>query len=74
MKNKTYDKRHGGPYDRGTADSWYLRSQDPHYYIYDKSKNTKTLVSKSDMTPEEIEEYMAGYEEFERLNLHEDYS
>ena len=20
-----YDKRHGGPYDRGAADSWYRR-------------------------------------------------
>ena len=25
------DKRHGGPYDRGSADSYYQRGEDPHY-------------------------------------------
>ena len=23
---------HGGPYDRGSADSYYGRGRDPHYY------------------------------------------
>ena len=26
-----YDQRHGGPFDRGTADSYYRREFDPHY-------------------------------------------
>jgi hypothetical protein len=25
-------ERHGGPFDRGSADSWYRRSPDPHYW------------------------------------------
>ena len=28
--NKTYDKRHGGPFDRGGADSYYRRGMNPH--------------------------------------------
>ena len=27
-----HDKRHGGPYDRGSADAYYRRDFDPHYY------------------------------------------
>lgn len=27
-----YDQRHGGPYDRGSADAWYGRDFDPHYW------------------------------------------
>ena len=26
------DRRHGGPYDRGSADSYYNRPRRPHYY------------------------------------------
>jgi len=26
------DARHGGPYDRGSADSYYQRGYNPHYY------------------------------------------
>ena len=26
------DKRHGGPYDRGRADSYYRRGYQPHFY------------------------------------------
>ena len=26
----TYDASHGSPFDRGSADSWYSRPQDPH--------------------------------------------
>ena len=27
-----HDERHGGPYDRGSADAYYRRDFDPHYY------------------------------------------
>ena len=29
------DTRHGGPYDRGSADSYYRRGRSPHYYMGD---------------------------------------
>ena len=58
-----YDARHGGPYDRGTADSWYKRGRNPHFFrgaSYDSPK-----VEEKDMTAFEIEEYNAGYNENE---------
>ena len=27
-----YDQRHGGPYDRGSADAYYHRPYNPHFY------------------------------------------
>jgi hypothetical protein len=54
-----YDQRHGGPFDRGSADSWYSRSFDPHYYSGDT--HTSDRVGLADMTAEEITAYTAGY-------------
>lgn len=65
FRGKTYDNRHGGPFDRGSADSWYSRGMNPHYYkgaTYDS-----TRVERDDMTAEEIEQYYAGYEWNEEL-------
>ena len=58
-----YDARHGGPYDRGTADSWYRRGRTPHFFrgaSYDSPK-----VEEKDMTAFEIKEYNAGFAENE---------
>lgn len=55
-----YDQRHGGAWDRGTADSWYSRGYNPHYFVggsYDSPR-----VDLADMTAEEIAAYTAGYE------------
>ena len=60
FRGKLYDSRHGGPFDRGAADSWYSRPMKPHYYGGDTYSST--LVERSDMTAEEIEQYYAGYE------------
>jgi hypothetical protein len=54
-----YDKRHGGPYDRGSADAYYGRACEPHYYTGDTYQSTK--IEKAEMTEEEIAAYMAGY-------------
>lgn len=58
-----YDKRHGGPYDRGSADSYYShgRCANPHYY--DGPGMSGKLVKAEDMTPEEIAAYRAGFED-----------
>ena len=58
-----YDKRHGGPYDRGSADSYYGRGFRPHYFVGATYSSEK--VEKEDMTPEEIEAYTAGYDDNE---------
>ena len=54
-----YDERHGGPYDRGTADSYYGREYNPHYFVGDTYKSTK--IELAQMTPAEIVAYTAGY-------------
>ena len=51
---KTYDTRHGGPYDRGSADSYYHRRREPHYYVH--GTKTSELVPEALMTNEEIEQ------------------
>ena len=54
-----YDTRHGGPYDRGSADSYYRRKPRPHYYKF--NTYSSEVVEEKDMTEEEIEAYKAGY-------------
>jgi len=58
-----YDERHGGPYDRGGADSYYRREFNPHYFVGDTHFSDK--VEMADMTPEEIEAYRQGYNDNE---------
>lgn len=55
----TYDERHGGPYDRGSADRYYGRDFKPHYYL--KGTGTSPLVEEADMTADEIAAYTAGW-------------
>ena len=59
--SKKYDERHGGPWDRGSADSYYRRGYNPHYYVGATYSTEK--VGKEQMTPEEIEAYDEGYRE-----------
>lgn len=68
FNTKEYDTRHGGPYDRGEADSWYSRPRDPHYYVEGTltSPLIFSLIEKKDMTVAEIEAYNAGYDDNER--------
>lgn len=58
-----YDPRHGGPYDRGTADSYYRRGFNPHYYV--GATYSSDRVELADMTPEEIVAYTKGYNDNE---------
>ena len=52
--------RHGGPFDRGSADSYYNRAPCPHYFL--GGTGTSLKVERSAMTQKEIDEYYAGYE------------
>lgn len=56
-----YDKRHGGPYDRGSADKYYYRPAVPHYYVGDTGMSER--IECDSMTAEQINDYMAGYRE-----------
>lgn len=56
-----YDERHGGPYDRGSADMYYGRGYNPHYFK-GESFNSE-MVTLGEMTAEEITAYTAGYNE-----------
>ena len=67
----TYDKRHGGPFDRGGADFWYGRPHEPHYFVGATYKTDK--VELADMTPEEITAYTAGYREAEERGDQKDW-
>jgi len=58
-----YDKRHGGPYDRGSADSYYRRAYSPHYYK--GASYNSDRVEMQDMTAQEIVEYTKGYNDNE---------
>ena len=57
----TDKQRHGGPYDRGSADSYYRRGYAPHYFIGESYTSDK--VEEAYMTPEEISEYKKGFGE-----------
>ena len=53
-----YDQRHGGCFDRGSADSYYGRAVDPHYYLGGTGSSERVTKLNS----AELDAYMAGYE------------
>ena len=65
------NKRHGGAYDRGSADSYYRRGAKPHYYKGDTY--TSEIVTEENMTAEEIAAYYAGYDDNEASGNYKDY-
>ena len=67
----TWDDRHGGPYDRGGADSYYRRGIDPHYFIGATYQGTR--IEKENMSEHEVEAYMAGYNDNELAGDHKDW-
>lgn len=65
------DKRHGGPYDRGSADSYYQRGPRPHYFTGNTYQSEEVL--EIDMTKQEIAEYMQGFNDNEAINNFKEY-
>ena len=53
----TYDRSHGSPYDRGSADAYYWRKADPHKYPNGTYNGERVVLT----DPAEIAAYMAGY-------------
>lgn len=62
-------KRHGALYDRGSADSYYRRSPDPHWYPEGTGHGSRI----TNLTIEEIEEYYTGYEHNEQYGEHKEW-
>ena len=67
-----HSTRHGGPYDRGSADSYYRRPFRPHYFVGNSYMSTE--VTEKDMCEEDIEAYAAGYNDNERDGNFKDYT
>ena len=59
MSRDKYDTSHGSPFDRGSADSYYRRPRNPHK---GGSGGALGWTAITDLTPEELEAYHAGYD------------
>jgi hypothetical protein len=57
-----YNRCHGSLYDRGSADSYYGRPRDPHWYPQGTGRGDR--VQATDQL--DIREYMEGYDYNER--------
>lgn len=65
VSNGSLDTRHGGPFDRGSADSYYGRGCKPHYFV--GGTNTSDMIT--DLTDVEFQAYMAGFEFNENIEM-----
>ena len=59
FEGKLYDQRHGGPFDRGAADSYYRRGYNPH--CYEGATQMSPRIERDSMTKEDIQAYTAGF-------------
>ena len=59
-RGQTFDRTHGSPFDRGAADSWYSRPQDPHWYP--NGSYVGNRIESKDMNIAEMRAYFMGYE------------
>ena len=66
-----YDERHGGAFDRGSADAFYRRAFQPHMYA--GSTGSSQLIPQHQMRADEIAAYRAGYYEQMESGIHKDY-
>jgi hypothetical protein len=68
---EVYNARHGGAFDRGSADSYYGRPFNPHYFL-GGTYNSKEI--KLDPEDPMCLEYQAGYEYNEQFGDKKDWS
>jgi hypothetical protein len=71
VHGKVYEQVHGNPFDRGSADSYYGRPRDPHWYP--KGSYRGTRVEAEQMDDEETEAYHAGYDYNEQFGHKKDW-
>jgi hypothetical protein len=70
-RGQTFDRTHGSPFDRGAADSWYSRPQDPHWYPEGTGRGKR--IESQDMTIAEMRAYFMGYEYNEQFGGKKNY-
>ena len=63
---------HGGPFDRGSADYYYHRPFDPHYYP-EGTYHGERIDPTNGMTEEQVQEYAAGWAEAEAFGDQKDW-
>ena len=61
--NNSNRLRHGGPYDRGSADKYYKRPASPHYFTGATNKSLR--IEEENMTPQQVIDYHYGYDSSE---------
>ena len=67
---QSFDRtRHGSLFDRGSADSYYHRPRDPHWY----PNGTYNAPRIEDLTAEQVAEYNAGYDDNEQFGDKKDW-
>ena len=64
-----FDRKHGSLYDRGSADSYYRRGREPHWYPNGTYNGAAVLAE----TLEEIAEYEAGFRDNEESGNFKDW-
>jgi hypothetical protein len=69
LRGPQFQRKHGSLYDRGSADSYYGRPVDPHYGGVGGDSGPRV----DNLTPEETNEYLAGYDYNERFGGKKDY-
>lgn len=65
-----YNRRHGGPWDRGSADSYYGRGRNPHYFTGATYQSEEIRIQSG--TPEYVA-YMHGYDWNEKFGDKKDW-
>ena len=55
------NRRYGGPYDRGSADRYYGRPYNPHYFVGVTYQSDE--IYEGQMTEQQIAEYKAGWDQ-----------
>ena len=63
MKEQQFDRRHGGAWDRGSADSYYRRPYKPHKYV----AGTYTSERVESLSADDLAAYKAGWNYNEEL-------
>lgn len=63
----TITAKHGSAYDRGSADRYYGRSFDPHYFEGDSYQSSRINIVNPDSA--EYQAYLAGWQETIESNI-----
>jgi hypothetical protein len=59
FEGQKFDQFHGSPFDRGSADSYYSRPEEPHWYPNGTGNLPK--ITGEEMTLAQMRAYYAGY-------------